>query len=456
MDDSGRQDRDAATHPFVAFRRFADEQMASAVNGIFGIFQQSPIRRQQMIKEYEQWLKQERAKAARQEQNDAHRTANIFSQAFREQVDVAGQNSGQQDDSHEGGYSSSACPFVMARRAATLANPTELRERYDSLFFGCDSDSIFKGSWLLQDPYSPLVLEQILTGPDQSPSWRAAFEDLLYAHTGHDLPQRDCQVKSELEDGNRWASNMRYEFNKTSEKTVLAELAQAEAARIQAGFGQMESTPPTQSSPDDHSTNDRPEVDPVKADFIGRMLSACSELPTSESRKWCLQDLSQRAVKNVLGLDQGASKCPAGGISALLEAEDEEDDEAEKRDGTDEMTELDFYQFVNGTASHSFASTSASIEQNSSPKSTTDGPSKPSLLSTLTTTESRTLPDGTKTAKIVLKKRFSDGVEESNERHYTEHVRPPSVPPKSITEQIDMKKDRTESSDKSKKGWFWT
>jgi hypothetical protein len=63
---------------------------------------------------------------------------------------------------------------------------------------------------------------------------------------------------------------------------------------------------------------------------------------------------------------------------------------------------------------------------------------KPGVLSSLTTTETVRLPDGTVTTKVVLKQRFADGREETSERSHT------------YREESDVHEEES-----SKKGWFW-
>ena len=67
------------------------------------------------------------------------------------------------------------------------------------------------------------------------------------------------------------------------------------------------------------------------------------------------------------------------------------------------------------------------------------------VLSSLTTTQTTRLPDGTVTTKVVLKQRFADGREETEEKVHICH------------EPSPQQADRTEAmSDQPKKGWFWT
>jgi hypothetical protein len=91
--------------------------------------------------------------------------------------------------------------------------------------------------------------------------------------------------------------------------------------------------------------------------------------------------------------------------------------------------------------------------------------SRTSILSTLTTTERTVSPDGTTTTKVVLKKRFADGREESSETVHTQRGQEAGSrqdpwksmqdarfvnPPKQFTSSQELAKDT------EKKGWFWS
>lgn len=70
---------------------------------------------------------------------------------------------------------------------------------------------------------------------------------------------------------------------------------------------------------------------------------------------------------------------------------------------------------------------------------------KPGVLSALTTTQTTRLPDGTVTTKVVLKKRFVDGREETSESVHTMH------------ESLQDEQDHTTTEQRAKKkGWFWS
>jgi hypothetical protein len=84
---------------------------------------------------------------------------------------------------------------------------------------------------------------------------------------------------------------------------------------------------------------------------------------------------------------------------------------------------------------------------------------KPSILSTLTTTERSVAPDGSVTTKVVLKKRFADGREESSETVHTQRG-----------QDMDRLRDQwssnsaahagkpaaTNEDEKKRGGWFWS
>jgi hypothetical protein len=90
--------------------------------------------------------------------------------------------------------------------------------------------------------------------------------------------------------------------------------------------------------------------------------------------------------------------------------------------------------------------------------STPDSATKPSILSTLTTTERTTAPDGTITTKVVLKKRFADGSEQSSETIHTQRGQ-------DVFDQVEdpwkMMQNAQAGENGSQKGgkrggWFWS
>jgi len=114
----------------------------------------------------------------------------------------------------------------------------------------------------------------------------------------------------------------------------------------------------------------------------------------------------------------------------------------------DGQTELDLY--------NRFLGSQYSSEDRPMPdKGSVVEPEKPSIISTLTTTERKTLPDGSVYTKVVLKKRFADGNEESSE---TVHTTAPRQDFAHNLSDADADADGSPSSGRKEKkgGWFWS
>ena len=187
--------------------------------------------------------------------------------------------------------------------------------------------------YLLLEGDSPLALELDRDIGGKMP-WRDAFEDLLLASHGRELP--------------------------------LRERGRAEESSV---------------------------------DWISRMM-----LCNSWSAKPAWDRLFDEATARLLDMVDmsvfGPSECPR------------------KKDSPE--TELDYYlRSENSENSENFDSppSGSSLPTPTSP--CTDDPRPPSVLSTLTTTERTTDPDGTVRTRVVLKKRFSDGSEENKETVHT-------------------------------------
>lgn len=87
---------------------------------------------------------------------------------------------------------------------------------------------------------------------------------------------------------------------------------------------------------------------------------------------------------------------------------------------------------------------------------------KPSILSTLTTTERTVAPDGSVTTKVVLKKRFADGREESSETVHTQRGQESNQSPRDPWEAMHeaakpASEKKVELKENPKRGgWFWS
>lgn len=139
----------------------------------------------------------------------------------------------------------------------------------------------------------------------------------------------------------------------------------------------------------------------------------------------------------------------------------------------DEMTELDLYERLlnrkrfegNNTlsqATHTPEATKAAGQVGSTQAKESDSLG---IISTLTSTERVTLPDGTVQTKVMLKKRFADGREESSETVHTTqgnthlHGSNSENPDKATkpVEPATTPSDSKEGNPKSeRRGWFWS
>ncbi|KAI4253512.1 MAG: hypothetical protein LQ352_003652 [Teloschistes flavicans] len=141
----------------------------------------------------------------------------------------------------------------------------------------------------------------------------------------------------------------------------------------------------------------------------------------------------------------------------------------------DAVTELDLYRRFLGTRSRPGSASHTSSQTFTSTAGLQSDPNKPSVTSTMTTTQRCTLPDGTVYTKVVLKKGFSDGREECTETEHTTHGLPRSdartqdlrqAPQKSSIEAPKesslghdgkVKQALEQKVDERKRGgWFWS
>ena len=115
-----------------------------------------------------------------------------------------------------------------------------------------------------------------------------------------------------------------------------------------------------------------------------------------------------------------------------------------------EVAELDRYERFLG-AQYS------SPPSNFAPKNYSQG-----LISTITTTERNKLPDGSMQTKVVLKKRFSDGREESTETLHTGYDSQQPRPKDMMSDCLAIKGPISQSESKpevkelKRRGWFWS
>ncbi|RMZ68071.1 glycerol-3-phosphate mitochondrial [Pyrenophora seminiperda CCB06] len=127
--------------------------------------------------------------------------------------------------------------------------------------------------------------------------------------------------------------------------------------------------------------------------------------------------------------------------------------ESSSEEDQDMETEMDAYERLEAMSTSSTsgpAPTSLAQSANNA---------KPSILSTLTTTERTVSPDGSITTKVVLKKRFTDGREESTETVHTQRGQEEAQqrdPWRGLHGAQEMQTQNANKADKKRSGWFWS
>lgn len=426
--------QDEPTNPFVAFRRFADEQMSTLLNSVFGLqipFGSSSSSPDRSMKDYQAWLQEARDSRDRldREAQEMEKIMDVYTRAHNEQQEFAPTQDNMQqpiseDDKplrcpyrpieQEVPMNSHPLPFSEVDRQVT-SHTTPLppfgmtlpRDFLATSLLGQQTPSI-SVAYLIFSPYSPARLEQSPTLRERGIPWREAFEDLLAVQSGQDISTEASKRPSMSTSDWLWdmIGIAVREKGRGMQERHQASRPTSETARRQPGFL------------DRFADSRQPENDADEDDDDG-------------------DDFD----------------------------EDDDDDE-------EEITELDLYNRFLGfgniasepdpissilgqSASRSFAH----LQHDSTPAETESN--RPSILSTLTTTERTTLQDGTVHTKVVLKKKFSDGREESTE---TVHTQNPVPQGSAQTQQMGKSRERDdgkserrqEGKEKKSRGWFWS
>ena len=436
------------TNPFVAFRRFADEQMSSLMNTVFGAFHESPFKRQAAIQDYESWLK-----------------------ATREE-------------------------------SATDLEPEE--EKYDKYGYA----SVFNEDYLRYNHYSPMVLEHRESFRTFKGKWRNAFEDLMHAQYDQPLPERKDGEKVNMgsEDFSDYHSKIWGILRGHYNAIITRRLANVGPPGMTSMSNTWDSPPSLayqttcprpiaeqaiskQPITEDEDEEEEEEESEPTCDF----LKACELLETEEEQAQCQRYWAWKSLAMAFGAQTDEEDHDEEDHDEE-DHRDHEDDEDEQTEQEQIPTELAGYLATHypDTGKNSGEQTrkrqimadamraeaeeaaaqrkdteepDAEISEHSSSVfssgSSTDRDGTPSsILSTLTTTESRVLPDGSRTTRVVLKKRFSDGVEESTEQIFTQHAPIIPAPAEIVSSPAKSSASKTDKAENTKsgekKGWFWS
>ncbi|KAL8793121.1 MAG: hypothetical protein Q9195_004327 [Heterodermia aff. obscurata] len=418
--------QDDPRNPFEAFRRFADEQMSALLMSLTGRPPNAPKPRPSESSESDEdlpWILRGTSEEARRRYRKAQREMNEY---VSEQEAAAAERLEAHNDERP------RCPYRPADQETPQRDPIYsnkcVRDRTDE----SDNDSSWAedepGRWisltwpthsLFTSDYSPLYLEKELRSQGDGQKWRHAFEDLIAIQSGMDMENRNSTQAKQCS-GNWIGSRLHRD---------LFGAPRHEAEHV---------------SPHDGI--------PTSAEEAGY---------SPEGIHYPVRHMQRAQSPNEPEREQ--------------EGEPDEDNEYDDYD-TDEdledeaqtLAEIDQHIFgLNGRlfntdfmqrlASQAFREVSQQLEHNSTSMQATDDDdkAKPSLISTFTTTERTTLPDGSVHTKMVLKKRFADGREENTETTHTTRDRRPAI----VSEKADVarngKADEAETPRQKAKGWFW-
>ncbi|KAG9852076.1 hypothetical protein KCU77_g6949, partial [Aureobasidium melanogenum] len=398
------------------FRRFADEQINALVEGVNSLPGFSSA---SLAAEEQRWSDEMHELRRRLEQD--------FSPLFASLLGAPERRSYLGGPVSEEARQAARVLLLQARNASFGVDPRRILSLYQDHGQGMmpvhskfsirttPSNTTWLGiDWFRHSPYSPIQLEQHSTAHQHGGKWRAAFEDLLCAHL------EKPQVAHEA-----WKAEDSIAASDPDNQTLYNHWAQP-GIDWMLGLQCRGILPPQLPS----LYNITPlETKKLDREF-GKIVSGISNFWTPYGRA-VYDDFTQLAR-----------------IVASPDAEG-----LVVRSNMQPDTELDMYERL------WMAKEDHGKEETEAPKSLTtpnndlSAPSpkneeaeKSSIIAVMTTTEMRTMPDGTVYTKRVLKKRFSDGTEENREEESTGPSEPDN---KSNSGDGDH-----ELQDK-KGGWFW-
>ncbi|GAB7360550.1 hypothetical protein MBLNU230_g0435t1 [Neophaeotheca triangularis] len=315
-------------------------------------------------------------------------------------------------------------------------------------------------TWFRRSPYSPVALNttQSATGIN----YRAALEDLLSASLDKPLqPLRTSPI------GTRWPSSVSQPAWEAPGvdwmlslycRKILPWPADAEGNVLQQVFSELrdavmvKSEPKPFACPFHRATGDTPEH-PERWQQEREALGLAEEAPSNDDdddefnpldveltlEEWAVM---LEGMKNMFrDTDEGPDEAAVAKIVADLKGHTQAPPNI--AEGVEERDEQPYEPGQREETARPSLSTSRQEELSTSKQT------KPAVLSALTTTQTTRLPDGTVTTKVVLKQRFADGREETEEKMHT-YLEDEQSADDGRVAQCEKVEEKPR-----KGGWFW-
>ncbi|KAL3478394.1 hypothetical protein BJX99DRAFT_224421 [Aspergillus californicus] len=461
-------------NPFVAFRRYADEQISSMLHSMTGLpstFTPPQSRRWAVFDEqdYRDAQQRQREREREHQREEYHKNGRDY-----------GNDTSSTPGSQEPPYSSKEDDSIRRGPSRPPRNVSEnlfdidkffdsffdrfwLDDYVSSRFFHPYDQPLFSSmlsvdspawplNYLIFSPYSPLHLERqgryrshrergvfssIMSTVSFSsecdpaePKWREAFEDLLRLENGKPMMDREPGAVAKPESGKEWLQGL--------------------AKR--GSFGdQWKYAAGSANQPWSSITLERPG----RSGEHGRNLTEGDRIEPPEKRNEMNSehmtelDLYHRFLADIEARERelgGFHQSPL--LSFLLEDRRRKryGDSPPKTDDHDDDTET-WLELVSGGNKHSVPNSAK--EPTSSALIRTPSATAPTqdsyVVFTQTKTERVTLPDGSIQTKIVKTKRFADGHEETNESTELLNPHQPQYP----------SNEQGSTPNQKQNGWFW-
>ncbi|CAL5871293.1 uncharacterized protein PFLUO_LOCUS5543 [Penicillium psychrofluorescens] len=475
---------DSETNPFVAFRRFADEQVSSMLQSVTGLpstISSPHSDRWEIFNDdygYKNMTSRQRSSENSSEEPASERGANASS--AKEQDDSSHRNpnnapshssQSQLPENHDRwpsqswkklrsgsadffGLDSFFDRFWLEDRFFPLSHFFHPHRNFSIPDMFEDTDSpTWPIAYIMFSPYSPLYLERqaqyhkhreegvftslvstLRLDSDRDPAepqWREAFEDLLRLENGKQMLERDASALSKTESGSDWVQGL-------VKRGSLGDRWKYVSGTENQPWSGITFTGPSREKKELEDSNENGQRD-----------------TKSEEEAETELDLYNRFLRDIEAREREFFQ---GGESPLLRflleerrRQQEELDQyrrslprVEDEQGNDDTES--WLDLVSGGSRKSVPETVNETDSTTNATATDSSALQPHVVSTMVRTERVRLADGSIQTKTVKTKRFANGREENDTSVEVTHA------PRSQTKESESE---SMESGRSKSGWFW-